>query len=103
MCFCDDKYFKVTNIRTGKEKTYTYKRAASIYKRFYKHERVITHWIFDCIRHGIRLREKGEAYVVSVNKHPECESVRNDIIRTCGVRPSRIPDRLRHLLPENRR
>ena len=70
MCFCDDKYFKVTNIRTGKEKTY--KRAVTIYKRFYPHEPVLTDWIFDCIRHKFRLREKGEAYVVSVNKHPEC-------------------------------
>ena len=91
---CDDtKYFKVTNIRTGKEKTY--KRGASIYKRFYKHERILTDFIFDCIRH--KLREKGEAYVVSVNSHPECQEVRNDIIRKYGVRL-----RLRHLLPEHR-
>ena len=31
------------------------------------------------------------------------EEVRNDIIRTYGVRLSRMPDRFRHMPPEHRR
>ena len=80
MCICDDKYFKVTNIRTPARKERTYKHAASIYKRFYmglyKRERkiTVTDLIFDCIRYKLSLIEKGEFYKVTVNSHPECEA-----------------------------
>ena len=102
MCFCDGCYSLVTNKSTGKkffingdDPLYNF------FKKFYS---------LPLLFHRLLKKEyvqlDGVFYAISHNSHPECQQVRNNLLKIDGVEDielwGKYPDKYRHLLPRHR-
>ena len=104
MCFCDGKYFMITNKSTGENHLIDGNEGLhSFFDGYYS----IAH-LFHKYMKKEQIKFKDNFYVISINFHLECEQVKRDLIKKYGksekyVNPElwwgRCPDEYRYLLP----
>ena len=105
MCFCDGKYFLITNKSNGEKHLIDGdENLHAFFNGFYS-----LPLLFHRYLKREQVRFKDNFYIISSNFHPECERVKRDLIKMRGIREpelelkiGRCPDKYRHLLPPER-
>ena len=108
MCFCDGKYFLITNKTTGEKHLIEGNEGLhAFFDGFYS----VPH-LFQCYMEKEQIKFKDNFYTISCNFHLECEQVKRDLIKKYKnpdekyENPElwwgRCPNKYRYLLPPER-
>ena len=108
MCFCDGKYFLITNKFTGEKHLIEGNEGLhAFFDGFYS----VPH-LFQCYMEKEQIEFKDNFYIISCNFHLECEQVKRDLIKKYKnpeekyENPElwwgRCPNKYRYLLPSER-
>ena len=101
MCFCDGKYFLVTNKSTGEKQLIEGNEGLhAFFDGFYS-----VPLLFHRYLKREQIQFKDNFYTISYNFHSECEQVKRDLIKMYGESElwwGRCPNKYRYLLPSER-
>ena len=103
MCFCDGYYFLITNKTNGEK--HLIDGDKNLYKFFEGR------YSLPCLFHRLLKKEHVQLndvlYGISYNSHPECQRVKMELVKLCGVEDFELwkicPEKYRHLLHDERR
>ena len=81
MCFCDGKYFLITNKTTGSEH---FVRGDGVLHSFFEGFYSVPHLFHRMIK-SEQIRWKDNYYTITLNSHPECVQVKQTIVKNMGI------------------